>query len=649
MKQAFTYAIIFVISSFDLQAQSSFYNAIYWGTYYNDSANYPTFNFAKTDLIDQIVVDKSSGSIFVVGQSFAPPSDSVLSVCSGSQTIGLRNGNGYLAKFNRCGELQWSTFLGKKTLCLALDVQNGKTIVYIAGNVKPDEIPGPPAFKCDGSSSPIFQTENVDHSEAFIAKYEDDGASFSLLRWTYLGGYKIDSTTGEDNIYSMAIYKHNVFVVGTTASIDLANFAQHKADSIKADGLGDAFIAEFDSMLSTLKFFTYAGAEGVDRFHDIEIYSKGKNYVALYASGTTTSSSEIASGTGFDQTYTAPDDGFVQMWEDNDHDGTFTKTWGTYIGGSGDDHSRASKVDANGNVILTGFTRSTDLPVSSLAYDQVFEDGGIAGSTADAYVIKINKNGGKEWCTYFGTKKDEKVNGLEIFSKQGEQYVAIAGVTNADSSVFPLVNSLQAQLNGNGTNKYDDAYIAIFDDVTTTQQQLIQCTYIGGSKMEGIQTGKSYHPSLAMGANKELFMVLATESSDFDSIMATSFKHLVHPYSGGADAFIVKLVDSTVAKQTSCTFADFNRTIENVEPAQVMSLFPNPFRDEISILISSRNDEDGYVEVFDAIGKLIMRQRISLLVGQNQLSLNIAGLCSGNYFVRLITDRQNIVKKEVKE
>ena len=87
-----------------------FFNAIYWGTYLKDNNGFPSF------------------------QSFAPPKTTV-SVCLGAQSIKLGSGDGYLAKLDKCGQVIWSTFIGDYIQCLKLDVQNGKTIIYVAGNI----------------------------------------------------------------------------------------------------------------------------------------------------------------------------------------------------------------------------------------------------------------------------------------------------------------------------------------------------------------------------------------------------------------------------------------------------------------------------------------------------------------------------------
>jgi hypothetical protein len=631
-----------------LNAQSPLFNAVYWGTYLQDNLHYPTFNFANTDLIDRVVVsDDSPESIYVIGQSFAPPKGTI-GACSGTQSVKLGSGDGYLAKYDRCGELKWMTFIGDYCQSIALDVQNGKTIIYVAGDMTIQGANGPVAFKCDGSNSGLFQPTNDDNTEAFIAKFSDDDSVATLLRWTYFGGTNVNSISGAEDILGLAILNHDVWAVGNTTSTDLDEGAQHKGDSTYGSGSGDGFVAQFDSMLSTLKFFSYVGAGGNDRFHDIAVYDPANGSPAVFVSGTTSSSNQIASGTGFDQTYGGANDAFVQKWEDTDENGTYTRSWGTYIGGSGGEHSRFMHADKSGNVYLTGFTQSTNMPVTPLAYDQLFGADGSPSTTGDAYVIKLNSSGENEWCTYFGGKKDETANGLATFRKQGVQYVVISGLTKAASNFFPLLNSLQEKLNGTNNNQYYDAYVAILTDVTATQQQLVQCSYLGGTNAEGVQTGVSYHPSVAMGPGKEIYLVTATMSADINATVGSEFKHLLQPYAGGSDAFIAKLVDSTSSAQTGCAF--FEKQLLHETPFQntVLTVFPNPFDDHTTLLLHAPENATLRVEVMDACQRVVTSQVIQLTQGRNERMLDLSEMPSGIYVVRITAADYRLVKKIIK-
>src|ERR1700730_4591815 len=68
---------------------------------------------------------------------------------------------------------------------------------------------------------------------------------------------------------------------------------------------------------------------------------------------------------------------------------SFTKT----LGGSGSDNPLAIAVDAAANIYVTGSTTSTDLPVSSNAFQKTF---------ASTFVAKLNAQGSLVWLSYLG-------------------------------------------------------------------------------------------------------------------------------------------------------------------------------------------------------------------------------------------------------
>jgi hypothetical protein len=58
--------------------------------------------------------------------------------------------------------------------------------------------------------------------------------------------------------------------------------------------------------------------------------------------------------------------------------------YATYFGGSDNDEARKLSLDANGNLLLTGYTLSTDLPVTADAIQPAY------GGNGDAFVVVVN-------------------------------------------------------------------------------------------------------------------------------------------------------------------------------------------------------------------------------------------------------------------
>lgn len=626
-------------------AASQTYNAVDWGTYFNDNTHYPDFNYQSDDYIDQVVSDKKDPeSIYVVGKSFAAPSNCTLSVCSESHAMDLGKGDGFLAKYNECGELLWSTMIGDYASCLALDEEDGKTIIYVGGRASSGSSV---AFNCDDSSIPVFQKNRADNSDGFVAKYVDNDTTVSLLRWTYFGGSFAVGSNATDDVFAIDVFKHTVFITGTTHSSNLFNGALHVGKTSYGGG-GDAFLATFDSLLSSLIFFSYIGTQGNDRCHDIEAYQPASGPLQVFVSGTTSSSSGIASGSGFDQSYNGNTDLFLCKWEENGN-GSFTQSWGTYLGGSSNEHGRQMQVDEEGNIFITGYGTSKDIQVTPFAYDTLFgtSTGKISGD--DVYVYKISNSGSNNWCTYFGGNKDDIVNGLALLKNETGNYVIIAGLTKSPSNKFKLVAPVQNLLNGNDNVQYYDGFIAVLSDAVGAPQQLIFSTYLGGSYEDAVKPGQP-HPFIALGTHNELYFVTPVKSPDINFVVGNAFQNLVHPYNGGSDGFIAKLIDITDTSQINCPILRTagSDVIDTDNESNQLTLFPNPTQNKFTIYLRGESDEKTAIRIFNAYGKIIYNQDIRISAGENQIPVDLKDNPGGIYIISLRINGMVMMKRIIK-
>src|SRR5690606_8088357 len=79
-------------------------------------------------------------------------------------------------------------------------------------------------------------------------------------------------------------------------------------------------------------------------------------------------------------------------------------TFGTYVGGASDDWGQATAVDAQGNIIIAGYTYSATFP-------------GTTGTRSDrqAFVTKLNPSGSAVlFSTTFGGSDGEDVTGVAV-------------------------------------------------------------------------------------------------------------------------------------------------------------------------------------------------------------------------------------------
>jgi uncharacterized protein (TIGR03437 family) len=114
-----------------------------------------------------------------------------------------------------------------------------------------------------------------------------------------------------------------------------------------------------------------------------------------------------------------------------------TLLWSTFLGGSADDFATAVGVDAAGNVLVTGWTRSSDFPVFNAVQATLNNGAGPYGW--DAFVTKLDPTGSKLlYSTFLGGPSDDGAYGLAV-DAAGNAYVTgsvqdAAGFTGFNSS-----------------------------------------------------------------------------------------------------------------------------------------------------------------------------------------------------------------------
>jgi hypothetical protein len=516
-----------------------------WGKYMNEPM--PNSNFSNNEETEQLAVDVKNAAtneeyIYVTGKSFTR-NDHETSCSQNELHYGAEDD--FLAKYDKCGNLQWFRFLGTDDDdakdecgdfgdCIAIDRDpiTDSTYIYVAGysytNYDPGTCPtcaacgvgnSAKAFSCQGDTC-VFQKTKKDAIDAFVAKYNENG---KLLKWTYFGGM------GDDNIIGITVFQHDVFITGTTTSpADFLPASTPKFDSTVSTQ-SDAFVAQLDGNLCKVKFFSYMGGPEYERSHAISCFkiTGPPAQTEFYISGATsgymgdTSYHELNSFGG------GSDDSFIALWKLNKQTGIFKPQWVKYIGGAGNDRDRELVIDKSHNAIVTGFTQSPDLisnsswsyPVSNF-YDTSFN------GAKDVFLAKIDLAGNGLWCTFFGGGESDLARGLVRYNlKAGgvTSYVAISGGTKSTDLPTQLLHPpFQPSLNG-GSSTSRDAFVAIFTDpVSPSQVQKLEfSSYFGGAKNEWSEATIDYGPDLDIGANKVLYLTFYTQSEDIENCITS--------------------------------------------------------------------------------------------------------------------------------
>ncbi|MBA3817079.1 MAG: hypothetical protein H0X29_11290, partial [Parachlamydiaceae bacterium] len=81
-----------------------------------------------------------------------------------------------------------------------------------------------------------------------------------------------------------------------------------------------------------------------------------------------------------------------------------TRIWGTYYGETGDDLGYSCTTDASGNVYMAGITTST----ASTIIATIGSHQSVFGGPYDAFLVKFNASGVRQWATYYGGAGDDR-------------------------------------------------------------------------------------------------------------------------------------------------------------------------------------------------------------------------------------------------
>lgn len=154
-----------------------------------------------------------------------------------------------------------------------------------------------------------------------------------------------------------------------------------------------------------------------------------------------------------------------------------TLAYASYFGGSDDEASRGIAVDSAGNMYITGFTLSNNLPVTAGAFQTAFH-GGMGEIAGDVFVAKFTASGTFSYVTYIGGSQEDIGSAIAV-DANGNAYVT--GYT--DSTDFPTVaGAFQTQFQGSGGSKWygpmGDAFVLKLNPAGSS---LIYSTYLGGS------------------------------------------------------------------------------------------------------------------------------------------------------------------------
>jgi hypothetical protein len=256
---------------------------------------------------------------------------------------------------------------------------------------------------------------------------------------TYAGGDGFDFPSA-----SAVDAAGNVYITGSTKSTNIALGAGVHNNTLNGTDF-DAFIIKYSPSGQRL-WATYFGGPDSDGASGI-----ATDGTAVYICGTTSSSGNIAFGTGAYSSLGGGSDGFVAKF----NAATGAGIWGSYYGGAATDGFYTMALAPDGSIVLGGYTNS-DNTGTRIASGGAMKTS-ISGST-DGIVVKFDANGNRLWGTYVGGNFDEEIYGLDI---NNSGTIFITGYTNSNSGITTpgafqqtiggAEDAFLMAINGNGT------------------------------------------------------------------------------------------------------------------------------------------------------------------------------------------------------
>jgi hypothetical protein len=375
-------------------------------------------------------------------------------------------GDAFVTKINATGsDLIFSTYLGGNYEdtgdAIAVDVDNN---IYVTGEA---------SWASGGNQFPTTPgVIDEEGSGSFICKFAPDG---ELKYSTFL--------TEGNNTSSIAADKFgNVYVAGRGGLDECPQYFTMRV--VKLNSTGSAIIYTADECCNVVP-------------QGIAVDDAGNCYVGG-AVGTSEDLLPVTAGAY--QSASAGDmDVFVAKWNPS---GT-SLLYCTYLGGTGYDYGKDIDIDKNGNVYITGFTKSTDYPIEAAVQEEY------GGSFEDVFVAKINPNlSGKSslvYSTYLGGSGYEQGEAIAVDANENAY---VTGFTNSND--FPIKNAIDPEWNN------QDAFVTRIGTANTPLifDQVMRGNLPIATPLNPPATHQIVQQYRMMNATDTLFFTIEGRSSD---------------------------------------------------------------------------------------------------------------------------------------
>lgn len=319
------------------------------------------------------------GNIYVVGGTSSPDFPTTPGAydrtynTGGSELGGRGQTDGFITKLDPTGAIIWSTYLGSPNYdrIYAIEVDAAHN-VYVAGRAGR----GFPttagviqtAFAGDSNASSSYGSQ-----DGFVAKLSADGST--LLWSTYFG------ESGQGFVRDIDIDATGRVHVAASSFSGADALSKVTGDAAQAtlNGTCDSFYARLSSDATSIEYGTFLGGNDAGCYSSNAAVRALADGTAFFLAGEPGASAPTTVG-AYQQNIGGGDDFIVARF---DPDGTMA--FCTYLGGSADESldTHSLIIGADGNPVIAAATASTDYPVTDSSQHQGGRDVAVSILSAD--------------------------------------------------------------------------------------------------------------------------------------------------------------------------------------------------------------------------------------------------------------------------
>ena len=472
--------------------------------------SYSTYLGGSSDSYGNAIAVDKAGNAYVAGETTS--SDFPTTTGSYQPKYGGDNGSGYqgvvgdafVTKLNPTGtKVIYSTYLGGSSgdaaYGIALDASGN---AYLTGATSSSDFPVTP-----GAWQPVCCGLN----DVFVTKLNAKGSSLIYSTHVGVGG---EGTRG-----------FGIAIDGTGAAYITGNAGPGfpttpGALKTSCNCFTNGFVTKLNPQGTAAAYSTFLGGSSVDYGDSIAVDNVGRAFVTGYSS----SGDYPTTPRAFQLTNKGGVDAFVSVFNQQGS----ALLYSTLLGGSGNEEGLKIVVNQD-RAYLTGYTGSTDFPVTASAFQKTY-----GGGNTDAYVAEIDpsKSGAASlvYATFLGGGGDEDGGDYQrnILAVDTAGNVYVTGSTT--STNFPTLNPTQANPGGGW-----DVFVTALD---AKGAHLRFSTYLGGS-------GDEFGRAIAISTSG-LYVTGQTFSTNFP----TTSGAFQTGFTGTSDAFVTKIAASLLLERS---------------------------------------------------------------------------------------------------